>query len=106
MNTAMTVTAMFVQQFSLTVERLGGGSGTVISNPPGISCGGICATAYDSGTEVESDRERGTRFEVRNWSGACVGTETSCLVAMDQVRSRQRDVRSAIPTQRQVHEPR
>jgi hypothetical protein len=38
--------------FTLTVTKLGGGSGTVSSSPVGIQCGTDCSQAYASGTVV------------------------------------------------------
>src|SRR5207249_1506402 len=45
MNAATTVTATFdlPQTFTLTVNKSGSGSGTVASNPAGISCGATCS---------------------------------------------------------------
>jgi Divergent InlB B-repeat domain len=37
----------------LTVSRQGAGSGTVTSNPPGISCGSTCQAGFTSDTFVE-----------------------------------------------------
>ena len=45
MTAARNVTATFVQQFQLSVSKNGTGTGTVSSNPSGISCGGDCSAA-------------------------------------------------------------
>ncbi len=37
---------------TLSVVKLGPGSGSVTSNPPGIDCGATCSAAYDRGTTV------------------------------------------------------
>ncbi|HEV7708079.1 MAG TPA: choice-of-anchor Q domain-containing protein, partial [Asanoa sp.] len=39
-------------EFTLTVARSGGGSGTVTSSPMGIDCGSDCSSAYPGGTQV------------------------------------------------------
>src|SRR3989442_10180284 len=54
MNAATTVAATFdlPQTFTLTVNKPGAGSGTVTSNPAGISCGATCSAPYNSGTVV------------------------------------------------------
>src|SRR5262249_7320415 len=39
---ARSVSATFTQQFPLTVSKTGSGSGTVVSDPGGISCGSTC----------------------------------------------------------------
>ncbi len=47
------VTATFITKaFTLTVTPEGTGSGTVVSNPAGIECGGTCSAAYAENTEV------------------------------------------------------
>jgi hypothetical protein len=46
------VTALFTKggKYMLTVNK--SGSGTIISNPPGINCGSDCSELYEDGTEV------------------------------------------------------
>lgn len=55
MNQAQTVTAYFVPtnvNYSLTVSKIGAGSGTVTSVPTGINCGADCTESYAGGTIV------------------------------------------------------
>src|SRR4029453_17241822 len=54
LNAATSVTATFAlqQSFTLTLSKSGAGSGTVTSNPVGISCGTTCSAAFASGTAV------------------------------------------------------
>ena len=68
---------------SLTVNKDGGGSGTVISYPAGINCGADCTEDYDQGAVVtlKALAERGS-FLV-GWSGDCFGTNITTQVTVD-----------------------
>jgi len=90
----MTVTATFSPvpsgSVTLTVTPAGSGTGTVISGSGGISCGGICAAAFTSGTPVTltAGADPGTLFA--GWSGGgCSGTGpcTVTLVVNTSVRA-------------------
>lgn len=60
----------------LTVSRVGTGSGTVTSNPPGINCGGACSTSFPAGTNMTLTATAATGSVFAGWSGACSGTTT------------------------------
>lgn len=66
------ITAAPVEQFDLTVQKLGTGTGTVSGN--GIDCGGTCSSVLDQGTSIalSATPDAGSRFA--GWSGACTGT--------------------------------
>jgi hypothetical protein len=68
--------------YTLTVSKAGTGSGTVTSNPPGISCGNACTASYVSGTVVYLTAQPASNSEFAGWSGACSGTGT-CMVTMN-----------------------
>ena len=74
----------------LTVTKAGTGSGTVTSNPAGISCGSICTHAYDGydgGTSIrlKAIPARGSSFA--SWSGGgCSGIGT-CDVTMEEAQT-------------------
>jgi len=83
------VTATFTAQtttYALGVTRAGTGSGTVTSNPAGISCGATCSASYTSGTSVTLTAAAATGSTFGGWSGACTGTG-SCIVTMTAARS-------------------
>jgi PKD repeat protein len=85
LSAAREVEASFVTNptFTLTVAKIGSGSGTVTSLPAGIDCGGICAFAFADGQHVNltATPEAGSRF-VR-WSGeACEGATVSACEAI------------------------
>ena len=73
--------------YQLTVALAGTGTGSVSSNPPGISCGADCSESYTSGTVVTltAVAEVGSVFS--GWSGACSGTALTCPVTMGGARS-------------------
>ena len=69
--------------YTLTVGTTGGGSGTVTSNPDGITCGSDCSEDYVSGTEVILTATPDTGSTFTGWAGeGCSGTGT-CTVTMD-----------------------
>ncbi|MCB1921618.1 MAG: S8 family serine peptidase [Candidatus Competibacteraceae bacterium] len=70
--------------YTLTVARLGVGSGSVTSDPAGINCGIDCSESYSSGIPVilEAIADSGSSFS--SWSGGgCSGsTVNKCTVIM------------------------
>jgi len=63
------------------------GSGTVVSDKPGLACPAECTNTWDTGTQftLTAAAASGSRFA--GWSGACSGTGTSCSVTMDGAKS-------------------
>ena len=53
----------------LTVTRSGTGTGTVTSNPAGISCGGDCSQSYAAGTVVTLSAAAAAGSSFAGWSG-------------------------------------
>ena len=92
MDQARAVTATFVLVVRpLTVTLAGTGTGTVVSNPLGISCtntGGVsdCSELYDHGTSVRLTATSGPHSTFAGWSGGCSGTGP-CDVSMIQAQS-------------------
>lgn len=83
MNDVKLVTATFSPPTSpLTVTKSGMGTGTVTSNPVGISCGVDCAESYTTGTIVTltATADPGSKFD--NWTGSCAGAGI-CILNMD-----------------------
>ncbi len=69
-----------VVQPRVSVSKSGSGSGTVISSPPGISCGGTCSAGFPPGSiTLRAAPNAGSTFA--GWGGACAGTTTTCTVA-------------------------
>jgi hypothetical protein len=86
MNAAITVTATFTRQFTLTVtvqNLVALSSGTVTSNPPGINCGTACSAPYNSGTAVTLTATPAFGSVFVSWGGACAGILIpTCTVTM------------------------
>jgi hypothetical protein len=64
------------------------GSGTVLSDKPGIECPGECSNTWDRGTTfaLTAAATNGSRFA--GWSGGtCSGTDTACSVTMDAAKN-------------------
>jgi alpha-tubulin suppressor-like RCC1 family protein len=95
MDEAQSVTATFMQQFTLTVSGAGSGTGTVTSDTGNISCtstagstSGTCLLTVNSGRLVTltATPTGGSVFD--GWSGSgitCAGT-APCVVTMDQAK--------------------
>lgn len=73
-------------ELTVTVQTFSDASGTVVSNPTGITCGEDCSEAYDVGTTVTLTPISGPQSEFFGWGGDCSGTGT-CEVVMDADRS-------------------
>ena len=88
MDADRTVTAEFtINTYTLDVTTSGTGSGTVTSDPAGITCGGVCTEDYDYSTLVTLTATQDTGSTFSGWTGeSCSGTGT-CIVTMDQARS-------------------
>ena len=69
--------------YSLTVTKSGTSSGTVTSNPAGITCGSDCTENYAPSTRVTLTHSEASGTTFAGWSGGgCSGTGT-CVVTMD-----------------------
>lgn len=67
---------------TLTITHGGTATGTVSSNPGGITCGATCSAAFVAGTMVVLTATPGTNSWFTGWSGGgCTGTGT-CTVRM------------------------
>ncbi len=67
---------------SLTVNRLGTGTGTVTSAPGGISCGSICSAAFAQNTSVTLTATTPANNVFAGWSGACTGSGSTCTFSL------------------------
>jgi hypothetical protein len=89
MSQAQTVTATFsqvAQTFALTVATAGNGTGSVTSDPAGITCPGTCTNNFASGTAVTLTATPAAGSTFAGWSGACSGTGP-CTVTMTAAKS-------------------
>jgi YVTN family beta-propeller protein len=84
MSAAQSVTAVFnvIPSFMLAVAPTGDGTGTVMSNPSGINCGGTCFASFQSGTLVTLTATAANGSTFAGWSGGgCSGIE-ACSVTI------------------------
>ncbi len=82
MNSNKSVTATFSQNdvyYSLNVSKTG--SGTLSSEPAGISCGADCSESFLIGTNVTITATADSGYTFTGWSGACTGTG-ACTIPM------------------------
>jgi uncharacterized repeat protein (TIGR02543 family) len=88
----VTVLAAAGGLFGLTVDKAGGGSGSIATGPPGlIACDAGCASAgpvlLEPGTVVTLTAAAETGSTFTGWSGACAGTSPDVQVTMDAART-------------------
>ena len=85
-DAAKTATAAFTLKPVLTVTKTG--SGTVTSDPAGISCGTDCSQSFGNfTTQVTLTAAPDANFDFTGWSGCNSTNGTSCSVTMSQSKS-------------------
>lgn len=89
MNGSQSVTAQFdLDQWTLSVNNIGTGTGSVISNPGGINCGGVCSRQFNNNTTVTITATPNAGSNFVGWSGGdCSGITSTCTIIMDRDRS-------------------
>ncbi|HUX97512.1 MAG TPA: hypothetical protein VMV47_17395, partial [Bacteroidales bacterium] len=76
-----------IDQYTLSVEKAGTGTGLVTSSPAGINCGVDCSEPYSFGSVVTLTATPDAGSTFTGWSGGgCSGTGT-CQVTMNSVVS-------------------
>lgn len=79
---------------TLTVRKVGGKTGAVISRPAGIRCGSTCSHDYPVGSTVILTARPGRGWALAGWSGACTG-HAVCTVPLTVDRSVQASFQKA-----------
>ncbi|MEK7558742.1 MAG: hypothetical protein AAB521_00380 [Patescibacteria group bacterium] len=70
--------------YTLTISKPGPGTGTVVSSPPGISCGADCSESYGPGTSITLTATPDPGSLIESWSGGgCSGAGTTCTVILN-----------------------
>lgn len=87
MNAAVHAEAFFAVQVPLTLTvDASRASGTVVSEPAGISCPGTCTANFDQGQVVTLTARPGSSSRLEAWGGVCSGRD-ACSVTVDQART-------------------
>jgi VWFA-related protein len=87
MNSDLTVTATFDRiRHTLTVEKKGSGSGTVVSSGGVIDCGSTCSATFDHGQSVDLTASADNGSVFAGWSGCDADNGNVCSVVMNSDR--------------------
>ena len=84
MNSPQSVSATFIQLFTLSVTV--SGSGSVTSSPAGVTCPSTCNASFTAGTAVTLTATPADGWGFAGWSGACSGFG-NCVVTMNAAQS-------------------
>jgi phospholipase C len=84
LTTNQVVTATFNTAPILTVSVVdnGGATGTVSSNPSGISCQPTCSASFPVNTQVTLTETPGAGTTFGGWGGACSGNSSTCQLTL------------------------
>jgi hypothetical protein len=83
MDGAKTVSATFLERFTLDVTKSGTGTGTVTSSPSGINCGGDCTNDYTDGQNVILTASPSSGSTFVGWTGCDIPNGNECTVMMN-----------------------
>ncbi len=75
------------QLAQLTVNKFGGGTGTVTSTPAGINCGISCSQSYLSGRVVMLTATPKPGYDFAGWGGDCSGAATVCQLTLGEAKT-------------------
>ena len=70
---------------NLSVSKEGTGSGSVVSSPQGIDCGGACTAMFTENDVITLTATARPASEFLGWSGACTGTGPCTVVLSDNM---------------------
>ena len=71
----------------LSVTSSGFGTGTIVSSPAGINCGGACSGYFATGSSVTITAATSPGNVFTGWTGNCSGTSATCTLSMAAARS-------------------
>lgn len=80
---AMSAAPAAADTHTITVTKIGSGSGTVTSAPSGISCGTTCSGPFDSSELVSLSAVADVGSEFVGWSGCTTLVHFSCFVSAE-----------------------
>jgi uncharacterized repeat protein (TIGR02543 family) len=84
-TTDTTVSAEFTgppAKANVTITVGGSGTGSVTSQPAGISCQPGCTASFTVGTQIQLTAAPGSGSSIGSWTGACAGAGTRCLLTV------------------------
>jgi hypothetical protein len=82
------VTAHFTAQHAIAVKKAGPGAGSVVSEPVGLDCGGVCVGFFTDGATATLSAIPSGHSTFTGWTGAgCSGTGTCQVEAGDQTQT-------------------
>lgn len=90
MDQARSVSAAFAEVVAQIFYNLAvtiNGSGSVVSQPAGVSCTANCSADFTAGTVLSLAAAPATNQRFVGWGGACAGSASTCSVTMNQVRA-------------------
>ena len=88
LSQAKTVTAIFNLKLNqLSVQKQGGGAGSIYSSPNGIQCGTDCAEGYTANTSVTLYAIPSAGSSFVEWGGDCSGSATTCTVTLSAAKN-------------------
>ncbi len=70
------------QIITLALTKNGSGTGSVASDPAGVDCGATCSATFPAGTPVTLTATPDAASTFTSWSGACTGTNPTCVLTM------------------------
>jgi Divergent InlB B-repeat domain len=73
--------------FPLIVNRVGAGTGRVVSSPSGIDCGTACSASFGAGAGVTLTATPGPGSAFAGWSGSGCSGSGSCTVTVSNATS-------------------
>ena len=71
-------------EFLLSVERLGSGSGSIVSTPLGIACGTDCSEVFFNETLVTLFANPSSGSEFVGWSGCPLANGNECIISVEE----------------------
>jgi len=71
----------------LTLEKSGGGEGTLTSDPEGIDCGETCSAPYALNQKITLTAQADTTSEFTGWGGDCEGVTPKLTVTLDKAKT-------------------
>ncbi|MGE0641146.1 MAG: choice-of-anchor Q domain-containing protein [Thermoanaerobaculia bacterium] len=92
MTADRSVSATFVELFSLDVTLAGSGAGGVESSPSAISCPGVCSAEFVDGTMVELVATPAPGSLFAGFAGDCTGATCTVTMSADRTVTAQFDV--------------